>query len=205
MTDTSLPFSAAADRNRTPILEVLQRWLPARARVLEIASGTGQHAAHFAAAQPAWTWQPTEANAEWLQPIAQRCAPFANVLAPLPLDVMAPSWGVSAEFDAGYCANMLHIAPWEVCGALMRGMARHLTAKGQLCLYGPFIVNDRPTAPSNLAFDADLKARDPAWGLRRLEDVQAEAERAGLALRERVEMPANNLMVLFERASAAQR
>ena len=199
MTNTSLPFSAAADRNKTPILEVLQRWLPARARVLEIASGTGQHAAHFAAAHPAWTWQPTEANAEWLPPIAQRCALFANVLAPQPLDVMAPSWGVPADFDAGYCANLLHIAPWEVCGALMRGMARHLTAKGQLCLYGPFIVNDRPTAPSNLAFDADLKARDPAWGLRRLEDVQAEAERAGLALRERVEMPANNLLVLFER------
>src|SRR5436309_11634922 len=97
MTNTSLPFSAAADRNKTPILEVLQRWLPARARVLEIASGTGQHAAHFAAAHPAWTWQPTEANAEWLPPIAQRCAPFANVLAPLPLDVMAPTWGVPAD------------------------------------------------------------------------------------------------------------
>jgi len=205
MNDPSLPFSAPADRNKAPILEVLQRWLPARARVLEIASGTGQHAAHFAAAQPAWTWQPTEAEPQWLPPIAQRCAGLANVLAPLPLDVTAPSWNVSAAFDAGYCANMLHIAPWAACGALMRGMARQLTATGQLCLYGPFIVDDRPTAPSNLAFDADLKARDPAWGLRRLEDVQAEAERAGLVLRERVQMPANNLMVRFERASAAQR
>ena len=205
MAETELPFSAAAQRNQAPILEVLQRWLPVRARVLEIASGTGQHAAHFAAAQPGWTWQPTEADAERLQPIAQRCAPLANVLAPLPLDVTAPSWGLPAEFDAGYCANLLHIAPWEVCGALMRGMSRQLAANGRLCLYGPFIVDDRPTAPSNLAFDADLKARDPAWGLRRLEDVQAEAARAGLALRERVQMPANNLLVLFERESGAQR
>jgi SAM-dependent methyltransferase len=202
---SSLPFSAAADRNKTPILEVLQRWLPMRARVLEIASGTGQHAAHFGAAHSTWIWQPTEADAERLPPIAQRCAHFGNVLAPLPLDVMAPSWSVPTGFDAGFCANLLHIAPWDVCGALMRGMARHLTARAQLCLYGPFIVDDWPTAPSNLAFDADLKARDPAWGLRRLEDVQAEAERAGLALRERVQMPANNLLLLFERASAAQR
>jgi SAM-dependent methyltransferase len=199
MADTPLPFSAAAQRNKAPILAVLQRWLPESARVLEIASGTGQHAAHFAAAQPAWTWQPSEADAAQLQPIAQRCAPLANVLAPLPLDVTAPSWDIPAEFDAGYCANLLHIAPWAVCGALMRGMSRHLVAKGLLFVYGPFIVDDRPTAPSNLAFDADLKARDPAWGLRRLEDVQAQAARAGLALRERVEMPANNLLVVFQR------
>lgn len=195
----NLPFSAAADRNKAPILEVLQRRLPSRARVLEIASGTGQHAAHFAAARPGWTWQPTDADPALVEALAQRCAGRPNLLAPLHLDVMAASWPVPAGLDAVYCANLLHIAPWATCGALMQGSARHLAEDGQLVLYGPSVVDDRPTAPSNLAFDADLKARNAQWGVRRLADVEAQAKRAGLTLKERIDMPANNLLLVFER------
>jgi SAM-dependent methyltransferase len=197
--------SAAADRNKQPILEVLLRVLPARGAALEIASGTGQHAAWFAAALPTWTWQPTEADADMLPAIAARIAQagLANVLPPLLLDVMAPQWpsqgGTFAQqrFDAIYCANMLHISPWATCAALMQGAARHLAPGGVLITYGPYVEEDVPTAPSNLAFDESLRARDPAWGIRRLEDVAAQARRAGLILRQRHAMPANNLLLVF--------
>ena len=191
-----LPFSAAAERNKAPILTVLRQMLPPGARVLEIASGTGQHAEHFAAAQPGWTWQPTDAEEAALPGIARRCAGLPNVLAPRHLDVLAP-WPTQESFDAVYCANMLHISPWATCEALMQGAAHHLVAGGVLVVYGPFIVEGEPTAPSNLAFDADLRARDPAWGLRRLTDVEAEARRSGLALERRFTMPANNLTLVF--------
>jgi len=177
---------------------VLARRLPSRARVLEIASGTGQHAVHFAASQPGWTWQPTDADPALVEAVAQRCAGLANVLTPLHLDVMAASWRVPEQLDAIYCANLLHIAPWATCAALMWGAARHLAEDGQLFLYGPYVVDDRPTAPSNLAFDVDLKARNAEWGVRRLADVEAEAARVGLALKVRVEMPANNLLLVFQ-------
>lgn len=201
MTPDALPFSPAAERNKTPILEVLQRVLPPTASVLEIASGTGQHAAHFAAAQPGWRWQPTEWDAEALPAIASRCAGLANVLPPRQLDVLASSWPVPAgHFDAVYSANMLHISPWATCAALMGGASRHLVeGSGLLVVYGPFIVDGEPTADSNLAFDASLRARDPSWGLRRLAEVEAEAHRAGLALQHRFDMPANNLTLVFGR------
>ncbi|NRF65531.1 DUF938 domain-containing protein [Aquincola sp. S2] len=200
MHQPDLPFSPAAERNRQPILDVLRRVLPPAATVLEVACGTGQHAAHFAAAHPAWQWQPTDADAAALPAIAARCAALANVAAPLHLDVLAQPWPSSLQgFDAVYCANMIHIAPWPTCAALMRGAARVLTAGGRLLLYGPFIVDGEPTAPSNLAFDADLRARHPAWGLRRLADVVAEAGAAGLTFEQRFDMPANNLMLVFLR------
>ena len=199
--------SAAADRNKQPILEVLQRVLGARGTALEIASGTGQHAAWFAAALPNWTWQPSEADAELLPAIAARIAQvgLANVLPPLLLDVMAPQWpsqgaAFAERFDAIYCANMLHISPWATCAALMQGAARHLAPGSVLITYGPYFEDDVPTAPSNLAFDESLRARDPAWGIRRLEDVAAEARRAGLMLRQRHAMPANNLLLVFASA-----
>lgn len=201
MTHDDLPFSAAAQRNQGPILDVLQRVLPATATVLEIASGTGQHAAHFAAAQPSWQWQPTDVDAASLPAIARRCAQLPNVRPPLHLNVLAAPWPVPTHsVDALYCANMLHISPWPTCAALMQGAARCLGTDGWLVLYGPYLVDGEPTAPSNLAFDADLRSRNPAWGLRRLADVIDEASAVGLALDRRVAMPANNLLLVFRRA-----
>ncbi|MEX8517813.1 MAG: DUF938 domain-containing protein [Leptothrix sp. (in: b-proteobacteria)] len=191
--------SAAAERNQGPILTVLQRVLPATGLALEIASGTGQHAAHFATGLPGWRWQPTDAEPQALTSISAWCEGLPNVLPPLPLDVLAPQWpGVPAQVDALFCANMLHISPWPTCAALMQGAARHLVPQGLLLLYGPYLVEDEPTAPGNLAFDADLRARNSAWGLRRLADVLSQAEAAGLQLRERVRMPANNLLLVLE-------
>ncbi len=197
-----LPFSAAAERNKAPILDALQRLLPPVARVLEIASGTGQHAQHVAAAQPAWTWQPTEADGRMLEAIDARCAGLANVRPALRLDVLDAAWPLdAAAYDAVYTANLLHISPWPTCGALMRGAATHLRAGGLLLVYGPCRVDGTPTAPSNEAFDADLRSRDPRWGLRRLADVQSEASAAGLVWRQTLAMPANNLLVVFEATS----
>jgi Protein of unknown function (DUF938) len=191
--------SPAAERNRDPILAQLQRLLPPQGQMLEIASGSGQHAAHFAAALPGWRWLPSDGDAGSLASIAAWCEGMAAVQPPLQLDVLAPTWpGVPARVDAVFCANLLHIAPWATCAALMRGAARHLSAQGRLLLYGPYVVEGEVTAPSNLAFDADLRSRDAAWGLRRLVDVVREAEAEGLRLRERVTMPANNLLLVFE-------
>lgn len=194
--------SPAAERNRVPILAQLLSWLPARGRALEIAAGSGQHAMHFAAGLPGWLWQPSDPDAGALASIGawRAAAGLPNLLPPVALDVSAPQWPVAYACDAIFCANMLHIAPWRACGALMHGAARHLAAQGQLILYGPFLVDGVATAPGNVAFDADLRARDPAWGLRRLADVQAEAAAAGLELRARAQMPANNLMLRFEPA-----
>jgi hypothetical protein len=197
--------SPAAERNAPPILAELRRLLPERGTMLEIASGTGQHAAAFAAALPGWTWQPTDFDPASLPSIRAWCAGLANVRAPAVLDVCAEPWPaeVPATVDAIFCANMIHIAPWACTPALMRGAARHLAPQGLLVTYGPYVEDDVPTAPSNLAFDADLRARDPAWGLRRLADVAVQARDAGLRLRERVPMPANNLLLAWERADPA--
>lgn len=196
------PSSPAAERNRAPILEVLRRVLPREAEVLEIASGTGQHAAHFAAAEPGWRWQPTDADPRALEGIDAWRDGLDNVLPVLALDVLAVPWPVPAgAFDAVFCANMIHIAPWAACGALMRGAARLLRPDGVLLTYGPYFVDGETPAPGNLAFDADLRARNPAWGVRRLSSVTAEAAAAGLWLRERVAMPANNLVLVFGRGT----
>ena len=200
MTHEELPFSPAAERNKGPILDVLRRVLPSTATVLEIASGTGQHAAHFAANQPGWEWQPTDGDGSAIAGIARRCAGLSNVRPPLHLDVLSLAWPRSlGRFDALYCANMLHIAPWATCSALMRGAARHLNTDGLVVLYGPFIVDGEVTVPSNMAFDADLRARDPDWGLRRLAYVVEEAKAEGMTLEQRLDMPANNLTVVFRR------
>jgi len=199
---TDLPFSPAAERNGAPILALLRTWLPGNAAVLELASGTGQHAQHFAAAQPGWVWQPSEARAEALPVVAARCAGLPNVLAPLPLDVQARPWAVpAAAFDAVYVANLLHIAPWPATPALLNGAARCLKPGGVLVVYGPFVVDGEALAPSNAAFDADLRLQDSRWGLRSLQRVQRAAGDAGLLLAERRAMPANNLMLRFAAAS----
>ena len=196
--------SPAAERNRAPILEALRRVLPAQGVALEIARGSGQHAAHFAAGLPAWQWQPSDADRDALASIDAWCAGLANVRPAIALDVLETPWhGVPQSVDAIFCANMLHISPWSTCAALMRGAARHLAAHGVLVLYGPYVVDGQPTAPSNLAFDADLRARNPAWGLRRLADVAREAESTGLQLRRREAMPANNQLLVLARGAAA--
>jgi SAM-dependent methyltransferase len=197
-----LPFSAPAERNKAVILEVLASVLPEDAEVLEIASGTGQHAAHFAGANPRWTWQPSDIHPRALDGIAGRCAALPNVRPAIVLDVLEADAAQSLDsmFDAIYCANMIHIAPWATCAGLMQLAARKLTPAGALVLYGPFIEADVPTAAGNVAFDADLRSRGPDWGLRHLADVDAEAARAGLRRTERHAMPANNLTIVFRRA-----
>jgi len=198
-----LPCSPAAERNREPILHVLRRLLPATANVLEIAAGTGQHARHFAQACPGWRWQPTDAGGDGLWATAQRCRGLANVLPAMRLDVLQAPWPVGAAqgapYHAIYCANMLHIAPWPTCPALMKGAASHLAVGGRLLLYGPYRQDGVAAAPSNEAFDADLKARNPEWGLRQLSAVEREASAVGMTLQEVVPMPANNLIVVFAR------
>ena len=198
--------SAAAERNRSPILEVLRQILPDNGQALEIASGTGQHVAHFASHMPGWVWQPSDAQADGFESIGAWCAQSGavNVRGPLLLDVMAPEWPTdSAEFpdkfDAILCANMLHIAPWATCAALMAGASKYLSPDGALITYGPYLERDVPTSPGNLAFDESLRQRDPAWGIRALEDVVQQATLTGLRLQLRVAMPASNLLLVFRR------
>lgn len=197
--DHDLRHSPAAERNREPILEALLQLLPPRGAALEIASGTGQHAVHFAAGLPGWSWQASDPDPGALASIAAWSARSqrSNVRAPLLLDVTAAHWPVEPGFDAVFCANLLHISPWTACLGLMAGAARCLAPGGLLLIYGPYWVDGERAAPSNIAFDADLRVRDPAWGVRRLEDVVQAAREAGLALRERRSMPANNLLLVF--------
>jgi SAM-dependent methyltransferase len=193
-------YAEASDRNRAPILAVLQRLLPPGARVLEVGSGTGQHAAYFAAALPGTHWQPSDRDGESLDSIAAWTASLGctNIAPPIRLDVVAGPWPVG-PFDAIFSANMIHIAPWQACISLMRGAGTHLARGGVLVLYGPFKIGGAHTAPSNAAFDEDLRRRDPAWGLRDLEAVIAEASANGLTFLERVAMPANNQTLVFRK------
>jgi hypothetical protein len=204
MNDEARRHSPAAERNAAPILVQLQRLLPDRGLLLEIASGSGQHAAQCSAGLPGWRWLPSDFDATALPSIRAWTAGLERVLAPLALDVLQPHWpGVPAQVDAIFCANLIHIAPWACCAALMQGAARHLSPQGLLITYGPYLEDDVPTSPGNLAFDADLRARDAAWGLRRREDVERQAAAAGLSLRERVAMPANNLLLVWHRSTRA--
>lgn len=202
--------SPAADRNKAPILEQLERVLPASGLALEVASGSGQHVAHFAAALAGWCWQPSDGDTRSLASIDAWCDGLTNVRPALRLDLLdeasvaALAAALSEPVDAVYCANMLHISPWATCAALMRLAARHLAPQGRLVLYGPFLEHDVPTSPGNQAFDADLRARDPAWGIRQLDEVLAQAAQVGLHLRERVAMPANNLLLVLARDTSAQ-
>jgi len=192
----------ATERNREPLLAVLREVLPTSGTLLEIASGTGQHAAFFARAFPGLAWQPTDMGPTELESIeAWRAeAALPNLRPALRLDVRDERWPVEAA-DAVLCVNMIHIAPWEACQGLMRGAARVLSPGGCLVLYGPYFVEGRPTAPSNIAFDESLRARDPAWGVRELGTVTAEALHSGLERERVVDMPSNNLTVVFRKAA----
>jgi hypothetical protein len=196
-----LPTSAAADRNKEPILTVLKSVLPESGSVLEIASGTGQHVCFFAAQLPKLRWQPTEPDSTHLEVIAARVreAQLTNIETPLTLDVHAPRWPVESAYDAIVCINMIHISPWSATSALCVGAARHLSAAGKLILYGPYLENGT-AAPSNLDFDVSLKSRNAAWGLRDLADVTRIAAASGLHREQVVRMPANNLTVVFAKS-----
>lgn len=190
--------SPAAERNRGPLLEVLARELPARGNLLEIASGPGQHAVFFAAAFPDLVWQPSDPRDEALASIAAYSgdAGLSNLRSPLNLDVEAWPWPI-ATADAMLTVNLLHVAPWSATEALFSGAAKVLKHGGPLLIYGPFKRDGQHTSPGNAAFDADLKARDPRLGLRDLDDVGAVARAAGFAQMKVIDMPANNMTLVF--------
>jgi cyclopropane fatty-acyl-phospholipid synthase-like methyltransferase len=205
-TDSAKRYAPATLRNREPIRKVLGEVLAEQGQVLEVGSGSGEHAVFFAAAFPAIVWQPTDADLECLASIAAWTAEagLANLRPPLRLDVRASPWPGVAErsFDAVVSINMIHIAPWEACRGLMAGAARALRSDGVLLLYGPFMIDGRHTAPSNAAFDASLKAMDPRFGVRDVAAVLKEAALSGLALKTQVRMPANNLALVLRRRLA---
>ena len=192
--------AAHVARNAAPIVEVLRDVLPGEGVVLEVASGSGEHALHFARAFPHLLWQPTDPDPVALRSIdAWRGAGgLPNLLAPMPLDASAPHWPLE-HADAILCINMVHISPWSATLGLLDGAGRLLSPGAPLYLYGAYRRAGVPTAPSNEAFDRSLQERNPEWGLRNLEDVAAEAERRSLRLGRVVEMPANNLSVLFRK------
>ena len=195
-----LPHSPVAERNAEPILGVLRGVLPASGIALEIASGTGQHVVRFAEAFPALAFQPTERDPEGVAVLRERLRPseLANVAEPLRLDVTERPWSIDRA-DAAVCINMIHISPWPATLALLDGAAAILPPGGPLFLYGPFIRGGIETAPGNLAFDAELKRRDPAWGLRDLGAVAGEAAARGFGPPDVRELPANNLAVVLRR------
>ena len=190
----------AAARNRDPILEVLRRHLPPTGLVLEIASGSGEHAVHFAEALPALTFQPSDPDQAARASIDDwaSASRLDNLLPALPLDATSHAWPIERA-DAVLCINMIHISPWQAAAGLMAGASRLLPKGGVLYLYGPYRRDGRATSPSNEAFDRDLRQRNPAWGVRDLEAVTLLAEAQGFALSEIVEMPANNLSVILRR------
>jgi SAM-dependent methyltransferase len=191
--------SPATARNREPILAAVGPRLARAARVLEIASGAGEHAVFLAGALPHVAWSPSDADPDARASISawRAAASLPNLAPPLAVDAADPRTWPEGPFDAVVCINMVHISPWSATQGLMTGAARVLRPGGELILYGPYLEADVPTAPSNLAFDQSLKVRDPAWGLRDLAAVDAEASRHGLVRVERVAMPANNLVVVF--------
>jgi SAM-dependent methyltransferase len=201
-TPDSRQYRPHVARNREPILEILRRILPPHGFGLEVASGSGEHAVYFAERLPALHWQPTDPDPQALDSIAaHRAAGGApNLLPPLQLDVHTERWPAERA-DAIVCCNMIHIAPWSACAGLIAGAARVLPAGGILYLYGPYKIDGRHTAPSNEAFDAQLRNQNAAWGIRNLADVQALADRHGFGLAQTVAMPANNLSVIFRRGA----
>lgn len=195
------PYAESCEQNRAPILEVLRRELVNKSRLLELGSGTGQHAVYFAAEFPHLLWQTSDVPAmhagihAWLQE-----AMLDNVLAPLPLEVCGDNWP-EQRFDAVFSANTAHIMSWPQVECLIRGVAEVLETGGVFCLYGPFNYNGRYTSESNARFDAWLKSRDPLSGVRDFEAVDELARRAGMVLKQDCEMPANNRTLIWSKLS----
>lgn len=194
----------AALRNREPIAQVLADWLPPSGLALEVASGTGEHAAFFARRFPDIIWQPSDCDPDALESIGAwvRHERLPNLRPPLVIDAASSAWPIERA-DVVFNSNMAHISPWAASLGLIAGASRVLAPGGLLTLYGPWLKDGIETAPSNLAFDADLKRRDPEWGLRRVEDFASAAAAKGLHLAEWRQMPANNLMLLFRRDGPA--
>lgn len=194
---TELPFAPACERNKGPILVQLKRFLPSRGRVLEVASGTGQHAVHFAAAFPDLVWQTSERRSE-LAGLTARLESEGDgrLPPPLQLDVTDDDWP-SGPFQAAFSANSAHIMSWEAVCAMVSGIGRVLEPGGHFCLYGPFNVAGRFTAPSNRDFDRQLKMRDASMGLREVMDLEALGRQHELLLTNRAELPANNCLLVF--------
>ncbi|MCG8420494.1 MAG: class I SAM-dependent methyltransferase [Proteobacteria bacterium] len=209
-------YAAATMRNREPIAEILRRELPASGTVLEIASGTGQHIVHFAREFPHLTWQPSDVEPSALASIRawRDEAGLANLLPPLAVDVTAENWPIIhrsgaadrsiGPVEAVLNINMIHISPWPACSDLFRGARDLLPPAGLLYIYGPYFVRGRIAAPSNLAFDASLRARNPDWGIRYLDDVEARGAAFGFSLCTVSEMPKNNLSLIFRRDATAE-
>jgi cyclopropane fatty-acyl-phospholipid synthase-like methyltransferase len=199
-------FSPSAARNRVPIREVLTRVLPKKGIVLEIGSGTGEHVVCFAKALPRLVWLPSDPDEASRTSIEAWMISegLTNVRAPVAIDVREEVWGVEddAPFDAMISLNMVHIAPWEAALGLLAGGKRLLRPDGVLFLYGPFMIGGKHTARTNAAFDADLKQRDPRWGVRDIDDIVSEAMSNGLEVREVVNMPANNLSLVLVKSSS---
>ena len=199
MSFPELPFSPACENNKRPILDVLERYLRDSATVLEIGSGTGQHASFFAAQMPQLTWQTSDlpANHPGIRGRIE-AAGLTNVGMPLDLDVRRSDWGLS-EVDAAFSANTAHIMGWPAVCAMIAGVGRLLTPGGCFLLYGPFNYGGRHTSESNARFDLSLRMSDPAMGIRDFEQIAAEAEAAGLALEEDCGMPANNRLLVWRK------
>ena len=186
----------SSERNKQPIVEVLRRVLPSSGTVLEIASGSGQHAVFFSENLPGITWLPTDIDEERMASIRawRDESSCSNLLGPRRLDVLDDDWDIGTV-DVVFSSNMIHITPWECCLGLLAGARRHLAPGGLLVFYGPFRIGGEHTAPSNVAFDENLRGRDPSWGVRDLDAICDAAD--GLVLEERIEMPANNQILVF--------
>lgn len=195
----------SSERNREPILDVLKDVVPESGLVLEIACGTGQHAVYFAEAFPQITWVPSDVDQEILLSAAawRTDSGLENIAQPIFIDVTSENWPIAAA-NMVYSANMIHIAPWEVCIGLLDGAARILPEGGILFMYGPYKVGGKHTAPSNEEFDRSLRSRDPSWGIRNLDDVALEARRRGLHLIKTVNMPANNFSVIYRKTAMVE-
>jgi hypothetical protein len=191
----------AALRNREPIAGVLAEWLPPNGLVLEIASGSGEHAIYFAERFPQLEWQPSDIHPDALASTSawREETRLPNLRAPIAIDAASADWPIDRA-DAVLSINMVHISPWAAALGVLDGAARLLRQGAPLIMYGPWLKDDIPTVESNLAFDADLRRRDPEWGLRRVEDFAAAAEERGFNLEGTRVMPANNLMLLLRRA-----
>lgn len=202
MTEAPLPTWPAPERNKGPLLEVLQKLFEG-GLVVELGAGTGQHAVHFARGLPGVTWQPTEIDPELYRVIAARVqfSGLHNLKPPLLLDVRAPSWPVG-ECAGLFSANLLHVSAWAVSEQLFCGAARHLSEQGLLVTYGPYRLSGEHVSASNAAFDESLRAQDPSWGVRDVTELERCASRYGLALRERIQMPVNNLTLVWEKLGA---
>ena len=196
--------SPAADRNKDPILHALRRVLPPAGRVLELASGTGQHVVHFAAAFPGITWQPSDTDKEMHTSIRHRIRETqpANVLDVIDLDVMSTPWPVR-DMDAIVCVNLIHVAPWPATTALFQGAREALKPGSPLVYYGPILRHDRPTANGNITFNQALLNEHPDWGLRSLDEVTAVADQFGFTLEDAIDMPANNTTLVFRKRTVA--